>query len=347
MLAPGTLAAGCAAGCAPGCARGCAPVPVPAAALATGKPLARSSTVPSSSSAAAWLCRRAGCSLLTCRSSARVSPAHRPLPLICPASRALAALVVAPDAGMPGAAPPANTSLTWSSVSLFVWRGVPLACRLMLRSGSRPLSQAPGSWLSSVMLALAGLSSPLLCNVALPVKAVRGRLGSSAARSSCWVCRVSSPSGQVAKGSSVARAESDVLAGLPAGAAAVLPAARCQPSSWASAASRASGPFSVSLADQGCSPARWACRLACTGSGALVPICAAPVSVACCQTSDRPSTRCSPPRWAPSCRLAATSVMGASASTCSWLMRRASTCRASGSCRSVGAAAVVVAGPPL
>ena len=186
-----------------------------------GRPLSLSNTGPSSTRAAAWRCRRAGCSACTCRSSARLSPAHSPWPLSWPAP-ALAS---------------ARVRLKRSSVRRSGWRGLALAFSTSRCTGSRPVSQAPGSRLSSVASTVAGWSSPLDCTLALPVRAVWGRPGSTADRSSLSVLRFRSPSGQLAKGSSVARTSS--AATLAATGACVGPA---WPRRRATAASRSSGP---------------------------------------------------------------------------------------------------------
>ena len=79
------------------------------------------------------------------------------------------------------------------------------ACRraraALLRTGTRPLSQRPGSRFCTRTDACAGRSSPALCTVACASMRVRGAALLSAARSSARVDNCSDASGQSANGS--------------------------------------------------------------------------------------------------------------------------------------------------
>ena len=139
---------------------------------AVGRPRRRSVSGPPSSIAAALRCRRAGCSCVACKSSARASPCQLPLPLMRPA--------------LPAASP--SSSWKPSSTRRSVWSGRPLACSCSWRSGRRPASQGPGRLLSRVALNAAGRSRPWVCRVAWPDSRVSGSCGDSAARFSASVC---------------------------------------------------------------------------------------------------------------------------------------------------------------
>ena len=339
----GTAAAGAAAGLPPDALAATRPgalaVALAAAAgllaCGSGRPVARSATGPLSTRSAARRCRRAGRSASSRRSSDRASPRHWPWPLMRPAAPA-----------SPAAVP--NCRSNRSSVSRSVWLGLPLATSVSVCSGTRPWSQAPGKWLLSWAVTLAGWSSPRVTMSARPARRVCGQCGDSAARSSASVSKARSARGQASNGSTVARACS-VGAAAPAGT---------WPASCHVVSSRASGPLLVSVARQAglrAEAARCSASVARSGSGASVPICrsacqgsgAGASALPRSNTPDAWSSRCSRPPSAPSANAACSWRSGACWSRRSSPTVSASICRSNGRRRSLGACSGLPVGAPL
>ena len=253
------------------------------------------------------------------------SPAcHRPWPLTWPA----------------GPAALASCSSKCSIVSRSGWCGVAWPLNTRLATGRRCASQLPASRLSRLMWAWAAWSRPLLCTWAWPLSRVCGQPGTSAARSSDRVARVSAPSGQRSKGSSRACA-------LRLGAAAPGAAVGCsRPARPRSASRPCKGPASRNWPAQGLLPPWRASRVAATTIGAALAMRAAPLTRVCRQVKASSCARCSAPWPRPRPSWAVRSVMAGCWSISNWPILSLSICSVSGSRRSAGACSrASVAGP--